>query len=98
MNAGEIITAYQNSQDPPLKDADLARSWDTHPSNVLRIKRGKQMPGNKIWPNIRKSAPELYDNLQKFYFGEPLESPHATQDRAGGVFRRLVRIFTGGKQ
>jgi len=101
MTAGEIITAYQNSREPPLTDSDLARVWKINRSNVFRIKKGEQMPGNRIWPNCQRNTPELYVALQEFYFGvSPTEvspEPHqTTQDGSGGVFRKFLRAITLG--
>jgi hypothetical protein len=85
MTANDIITAYQNSRKPPLTDADLARLWDTHQSNVLRIKRGEQKPGNKIWPNCQKNTPELFVALQKFFYSMAPEPHQTTQDKQEGL-------------
>jgi len=94
MEVGKIITAYQNSRKPPLTDADLARLWETHQSNVLRIKRGETMPGNKIWPSIQKNTPELYIALYKHYFGiNPLESRQRTQNEREGALEKLLRFL-----
>jgi hypothetical protein len=93
MTAYDIITAYQNSQKPPLSDSDLARLWEANPSQVYRIKKGEQMPGNKTWPLIRKKTPELYDDLQEFYFGVAPEPHQTTQDGRGGLLKRLLRVF-----
>jgi len=95
MTAGEIIAAYQEANEPPLTDVDLARLWGVSKSCVGKIKRGIRRPGNKVWPNCQKNTPVLYTFLQSFYYGEasPPEPPQTTQDGSGGVLAKLLRVF-----
>ncbi|MBA7567486.1 hypothetical protein ES708_09198 [subsurface metagenome] len=98
MTAGEIITAYQNSREPPLTDSDLARVWKINRSNVFRIKKGEQMPGNRIWPNCQRNTPELYIELQRFYFGVSptevsLDAHQTRQSRLSKIWQAIKRIW-----
>lgn len=68
MTAGEIITAFQNSKEPPLTDVDLAKLWGCSKSHVGKIKKGIRQPGNKVWFNCEKNTLELYNDLHNVYY------------------------------
>jgi hypothetical protein len=93
MNAYDIITAYQNSKKPHLKDTDLARLWDVSSSLVGKIKNGERRPGNEVWPNCQKNTPELYVALQKHYFDVTPEPHQTSQDGRGGWLNKLRVLF-----
>jgi hypothetical protein len=63
MNAGEIFTAYQNSQEPPLTDAALARLLEVNRSTICRFKKGERKPSGETLDVIKVKAPKLYDDL-----------------------------------